>query len=154
DLFVYAAGYYQEGRITDLSPEQVEDMLNVGGRGLIFGLRALLQKQAQLPELITITSSSQWTPRQLEPMYNFVKAGAGHLTNAMAEDGRIAKTLHLAPSGMKTPFWRDDPNRDMSAMLDPEWVVDEIEKVRGKEYRYKYVRILRGPGRTEEVETR
>src|SRR5690606_18827276 len=121
DVVVYAAGYYQEGRITDLSEDQIEEMLNVGGRGLIYGLRAILKKQADLPELITITSTSQWTPRQLEPIYNFAKAGAGHFTNAMAEDGRVAKVMVAGPAGMNTAFWKHDPGRDMSAMLDPKW---------------------------------
>lgn len=154
DLFVHAAGYYQEGRITDLTDEQIEDMLNVGGRSLLYGLRALLKKQASLPELLVITSTSQWTPRQLEPLYNFVKAGAGHFANAMAEDGRVGKVLVAGPAGMNTPFWRDQPERDMSAMLDPEWVADQMLTAKGQNYKYKYIRILREPARVEEVEQR
>ncbi|HEX7963473.1 MAG TPA: SDR family oxidoreductase [Candidatus Saccharimonadales bacterium] len=154
DVLVYAAGFYQEGTITDLSEADIEKMLNVGGRGLVFGLRALLQKQAELPEFISITSSSQYVPRQLEPIYNFVKAGAGHLAASMAEDGRIAKVLHVAPSGMQTAFWRDQPSKDVSGHLDPKWVADEIDKLRKKDYRYKYVRIQRDPARVEEVETK
>ncbi len=154
DVYVYAAGYYQEGTLTDLTESQIEDMINVGGRGLIFGLRALLNKQARLPELITITSTSQWTPRKLEPIYNFVKAGVGHFTNAMAEDGRIAKVMVAGPAGMNTPFWRDDPKRDMTGMLDPEWVAEQIMEARKQNYKYKYIRILRQPARVEEVEQR
>ena len=154
DLLIHAAGYYQEGRVTDLSDKQIEEMLNVGGRSLIYGLRALLHKQADLPELIAITSTSQWTPRQLEPMYNFVKAGAGHFANAIAEDGHVAKVLVAGPAGMNTPFWRDQPDRDMSEMLDPDWVAEQIEAARTPHYKYKYIRILRQPARVEEVEIR
>jgi NAD(P)-dependent dehydrogenase (short-subunit alcohol dehydrogenase family) len=153
DVFVYAAGFYQEGRITDLSEKEIETMLNVGGRGMLFGLRALLQKQAELPEFISVTSSSQYVARQLEPVYNFVKAGAGHFAASMAEDGRIAKVLHVAPSGMQTAFWRDKPSKDVSGYLDPKWVAAEIDKLRKKDYRYKYVRVQRDPARIEEVET-
>lgn len=154
DLFIHAAGYYQEGRVTDLTDKQIEEMLNVGGRSLIYGLRALLQNQADLPELITITSTSQWVPRQYEPIYNFVKAGGGHFANAMAEDGRVGKVLVAGPAGMNTPFWRDQPGRDMNDMLDPEWVAQQIEAARKPQYKYKYIRILRQPARVEEVETR
>lgn len=154
DLFVHAAGYYQEGRITDLTDEQIEDMLNVGGRSLLYGLRALLKKQGTLPELIVITSTSQWTPRQLEPLYNFVKAGAGHFANAMAEDGRVGKVLVAGPAGMNTPFWRDQPGRDMGEMLDPEWVADQMLAANGQNYKYKYIRILRQPARVEEIDQR
>lgn len=154
DLFVHAAGYYQEGRITDLTDEQIEDMLNVGGRSLLYGTRALLKKQTALSELVVVTSTSQWTPRQLEPLYNFVKAGAGHFANAMAEDGRVGKVLVAGPAGMNTPFWRDQPERDMSAMLDPDWVADQILAANKQNYKYKYIRILREPARVEEVEQR
>lgn len=154
DLVVYAAGYYQEGRVTDLSVTQIEDMINVGGRGLLYGLRAILNAQGSLPELITITSTSQWIPRQLEPIYNFVKAGAGHFTNALAEDGRIQKVMVAGPAGMNTAFWKHQPDRDMSDMLDPDWVAEQIMKSRAKKYKYKNIRILRAPARVEEVEER
>src|SRR5690349_969333 len=42
---VYAAGFYQDGTVTDLSEGQIEAMLDVGGRGLIYITRAILNKQ-------------------------------------------------------------------------------------------------------------
>lgn len=154
NTLIYAAGYYQQGTITDLTDEQIEEMINVGGRGLIYTVKSILTKQESLPELITITSTSQWTPRKLEPIYNFVKAGAGHFTNSMAEDGRVAKVLVAGPAGMKTDFWEDQPEKDTSTMLDPGWVAEKIMDVRQENYQYKYIRILRDPARIEEVETR
>jgi short-subunit dehydrogenase len=152
---VYAAGYFQEGRITDLSVEQIEEMIDVGGRGLIYFVRELLDKQAGLEELITITSTSGWTPRQKEPVYNFVKAGSGNLSNGLAEDGRIGKVLVAGPAGMATNFWENNP-RDMSAMLDPAWVAGQIMDLRGAEgeYVYRFAKIMREPARVEIVETR
>lgn len=153
DVFIYAAGYFQESRITDLTDEQIEEMIDVGGRGLIYFVRDILKKQGSLKELITITSTSAWTPRQKEPIYNFVKAGAGHLSNGLAEDGRISKVLVAGPAGMKTNFWENNP-RDMSAMLDPEWVAEEIMKLRNDEYKFRFAKIMRDPPRVETVETR
>jgi enoyl-[acyl-carrier-protein] reductase (NADH) len=40
DLFVYAAGFYQQDTITDLQDAQIEEMLNVCGRGLIYSLKS------------------------------------------------------------------------------------------------------------------
>lgn len=153
DTLVYAAGYFQEGRVTDLSDEQIEEMIDVGGRGLIYFVREILKKQDNLKELITITSTSGWTPRQKEPIYNFVKAGAGHLSNGLAEDGRISKVLVAGPAGMATNFWENNP-RDMSTMLDPKWVADEIMKLREDNYIYRFAKIMREPARVEIVETR
>lgn len=154
NCLVYAAGFYQEGRVTDLSPKDIEDMIDVGGRALIYFAKALLSKQGQLDELITITSTSQWTPRKLEPVYNFVKAGAGHFTNSLAEDGRIKKVLVVGPSGMKTDFWRAIDHPEWEKFLEPTWVAKQVDKSRSSNYRYKYVRILRDPARIEEVEKR
>lgn len=154
DRLIYAAGYFQEGRITDLTERQIEEMISVGGRGLIYFMKSLLAKQDQLTELITITSTSQWTPRQKEPVYNFAKAGAAHFSNAMAEDGRVAKVLVAGPAGMRTEFWEGIERDDLDEMLDPAWVADQVIDLAKGEYRYRFAHILRQPARVEIIETR
>lgn len=154
DRLVYAAGFYQEGRVTDLSAEQIENMVQVAGTGLIYFMRSLLRKQGRLDELVTITSTSQWTPRQKEPIYNFAKAGIGHFSNAMAEDGRVGKVLVVGPAGMRTVFWDDVKRHDLDKMLDKAWVAEQIIKALSGKYTYKFIRVLRQPTRVEEAERR
>lgn len=154
DTLVYAAGYFQEGRVTDLKEQEIEQMIDVGGRGLIYFTKSILDKQGSLNELITITSTSQWTPRKLEPIYNFAKAGAAHFSNAMAEDGRIGKVLVVGPAGMDTAFWDNVERDDIDKMLDPTWVAGEVMRLRQGDYRYRLAKILREPPRTEIIETR
>jgi len=151
---IYAAGYFQDGRVTDLSAEQIEEMIDVGGRGLIYATKEILAKQAGLDELVTITSTSQWTPREREPIYNFVKAGAAHFSNAMAEDGRISKVLVAGPAGMDTAFWDGVARDDSAQLLSPEWVASEVMALREGEYKYRFAKILREPARVEIIETR
>lgn len=151
---MYAAGYFQNGRVTDLTEEQVEEMIDVGGRGLIYFVKAILEKQDVLTELIAITSTSQWVPRQYEPIYNFTKAGAAHFSNAMAEDGRVKQVLVVGPAGIKTAFWEGVERDDLERMLDPNWVAKEIMELRKDSYRYRFAKILREPARAEIVETR
>ncbi len=153
NTLIYAAGYFQEGRVTDLTEKQIEEMIDVGGRGLIYAVQAVLAKQGKLDELITITSTSQWTPRKLEPIYNFAKAGAAHFSNAMAEDGRVSKVLVAGPAGMDTAFW-EGTDHDVRTMLDPAWVAEEVMKLRDDEYKYRFAKIMREPARVEVVETR
>jgi len=129
---VYAPGFYQEGHIDEIGDDEVDRMLNVCQRGLIFTVKKLLEKQGELPELVTITSTSQWTPRELEPVYNAAKAAAGHFSNAISLDPRVGKTLVAAPSGMATPFW-DEDGRDTSHMMQPEWVAYQIQQLRSGE---------------------
>lgn len=154
DRLVYAAGYFQEGRITDLSDAEIEEMIDVGGRGLIYFVRSLLAKQDKLAELITITSTSQWTPRQKEPVYNFAKAGAAHFSNGIAEDGRVAKVLVAGPAGMRTEFWEGVERDDLDEMLDPVWVADQIVDLASEDYKYRFAKVLRQPARVEIIETR
>ncbi len=142
---VYAAGFYQEGRITELSDEHVDAMLDVGGRGLIFFAKKLLEKQGSLEELITVTSTSQWTPREREPVYNFVKAGAGHYSHGQSLDPHIGKTLVVGPSGMATEFW-SGTKKDTSKMMRPEWVAARIMELRKRDDKYIFAKILGANG--------
>lgn len=157
DSLVYAAGFYQEGHVDELSDEEADKMLDVCARGLLFFTKKLLEKQGYLNELVTITSTSQWTPRELEPVYNMAKAGAAHFSQALSLDGRVDKTLVVGPSGMATKFW-DNDGRDTSSMMNPAWVAEEIASLRTADYSYRFAKILGkyqdSPDRVEITETR
>jgi NAD(P)-dependent dehydrogenase (short-subunit alcohol dehydrogenase family) len=153
DLVVHAAGFFQEGTISDLTDADIAKMERVGLLAPAMLLARLLRKQNKLSGFIAITSTSQWTPRLLEPMYTAVKAGLGMLANSISLDERVGKVLVLGPAGMRTRFWEKD-GRDTSDMLDPEWVATEIMELWGEDFNYKFVRALRNPARVEIVETR
>lgn len=157
DSLIYTAGFYQEGRITDLDDEAIETMMNVGGRALIYFSRELLRKQDELDEVVTMTSTSQFTPRELEPVYNFVKAGVGHFTNALSLDSRVEKARVIAPGGMDTDFW-EGSGKNTSDMLDPGWVADQVMELRREAARYVFAKIPRASSGTSEhveiIETR
>jgi NAD(P)-dependent dehydrogenase (short-subunit alcohol dehydrogenase family) len=153
DLLVYAAGFFQEGTISDLSDSDIEKMDRVGLLAPAMLLQRILKKQDKLPGFIAITSTSQWTPRKLEPVYTAVKAGLGMMANSLSQDERVGKVMIAGPAGMNTRFWEHAP-RDMSVMLDPKWVAEAILKEWGKPFSYKFARFLRGPARVEVVETR
>jgi NAD(P)-dependent dehydrogenase (short-subunit alcohol dehydrogenase family) len=153
DLVVYAAGFFQEGTISDLSDSDLEKMNRVGLLAPAMILQRILNRQSKLPGFIAITSTSQWTPRLLEPMYTAVKAGLGMLANSISLDERVGKVLVLGPAGMRTRFWEED-GRDTGDMLDPEWVAVETMKLWNGNFEYKFARALRNPARIEIVETR
>ena len=145
---VYAPGYYQEGTITDLTEDEIVDMVQVCGLSFIFATRAILNKQAKLDQCTVITSSSQWTARKLEPIYNFAKAGVGHFAHALSMDERVGKLLVAGPTGTKTAF-HNGRNVDMSTYHEPEWVAQQIFDQSQDEYRYKFIKILRDPAKVE-----
>lgn len=148
DRLVYAPGFYQEGTVTDISESDIVDMVQVCGTGFIFAARAVLEAQAQLSECIVITSSSQWTPRKLEPIYNFAKAGVAHFAHALSLDERVSKLMVAGPTGTKTAF-HADRDVDMSTYHKPEWVAEQIYEQSQEQYRYKFIKILRDPAQVE-----
>jgi NAD(P)-dependent dehydrogenase (short-subunit alcohol dehydrogenase family) len=150
---VYNPGFYQEGRIDELADEQIMDMITVGFLGASYLMQRIMRAQRRLEQFIAVTSTSQWTPRELEPVYTGVKAALGMFANSLSLDPRIQKTLVVGPSGMKTDFWKGT-NKDTSGMLEPAWVAEKIVELLEGNFKYKYARILRGPERVEIVETR
>lgn len=153
DILVYAAGFFQEGTISDLSDSDILKMSQVGLVAPAMLLAKLLRKQNKLSGFIAITSTSQWIPRLLEPMYTGVKAGLGMLANSLSLDENIGKVLVVGPAGMSTRFW-DKDGRDTSDMLDPKWVATKTLKLWEKDFEYKYARALREPHRIEIIEIR
>src|SRR3990167_9747368 len=150
DSLHYVAGLYPPGAITDLPPEQIDASLSVGGRGLMFFVRSLLAKQGKLRELMTVTSTVQYEPRRGLVVFNFIKAGEGHFSNGMAEDGRINKVLVVAPSVMRE---HDDKEADKD-FLDKVWVAQTIIKELQKDFKFKALKLLHKPTRVKVVETR
>ncbi len=153
DVLIYAAGFYQEGNISDVSDDGILEMTSVGFVAPAMLLQRIMKKQDTLANFIAITSTSQWTPRLLEPIYNGTKAGLGMLGNSVSLDERIGKVMVAGPAGMATRFWEKSP-RDMTTMLDPKWVAEQISDQYTEEFKYKFIKILRGPARVEVVEKR
>lgn len=153
NTLIYAAGFYQEGHLADLDEEQIVLMMNVGLVAPTLLVRALQLANSTPLKVMLITSSSQYTPREMEPTYTAAKAGLGMLGASLGLDPTLGKVLVVAPGGMKTPFWRDQ-DKDQSAYLDPNWVADQIIDVSGGPFKYRFVKIHRDPPKVEVVETR
>lgn len=152
NTIVYSAGYSQEGLIHTLSEEDIVKMVNVGLLAPMLLVKKLKRNPGAPLKVILITSSSQYTPRKLEPVYTAVKAGLGMLGNSLGSDPELGKVCVFAPSGMDTPFWKD--GRDVSGYLDSSWVADQMIELSGGPFKYKYAQILRNPQRVEVIETR
>jgi NAD(P)-dependent dehydrogenase (short-subunit alcohol dehydrogenase family) len=150
---VYAAGYYQDGYMGELSPEDIEKMTRVGLL-LPAKLVASILKESEIPQFVAITSTSQWVPRAREPLYCAAKAGLAHLAHSLSFDPKVGKVLVAAPSGMKTRFW-EHTDKDTSDMMDPTWVASLIMESLAEKYAYRFIKIHRDvlPGWVEIVKT-
>lgn len=152
DLFIYATGYNQSAQIDQLSNSEIAEMVNVGLYTPAILVQKLKKAQSQPLELIFITSSSQYTPRENEPMYTATKAGLGMLGASLSYDSSLGKLMVVAPSGIKTPFWNS--SKDVSEYLEPQWVAEQIGDLFKGIFKYRYTRIIRSPARVEIIETR
>lgn len=163
DLFIHSAGFYQEGRIDELSEDDMNNIFSVCQKSAQVFLGQILKKQNELPGFIAITSTSQWTPRLKEPAYTGVKSALAMVAESVSLDERVGKVLVAAPGGMATAFRRNRPREDFdsSTLLDPSWVAEKIVEFYenkydpfGSHFEFRFVKILREQPRVEIEETR
>lgn len=152
NTLIYTAGFYQSGHLDELSDEQIIEMTNIGLLAPALMIKRLKNNPGKPLKVMLITSSSQYTPRELEPMYTATKAGLGMLGASLSLDNEIGKVLVVAPSGIKTPFWSKD--KDTSDYLEPRWVAEQIVELSSGPFKYRYAKITRNPARAEIIETR
>lgn len=153
DLVVFCAAFYEQGHLDELGDAHIEATLHISLTAPALFLNRMLQKQGGLSGVIAITSTSQWTPREKEPIYSASKAGLAMLMNSASLDPRIKKVLVAGPAGMQTPFW-EGTGKDQTSLLSPEWVGEQILALWNGVFRFRLVRILRSPSRVEVLESR
>lgn len=153
DLFIYAAGFCQWATTAKLAKEDIDLMISTGLTAPIYTLQTILKNQDKLEFFVPITSTSEWTPREYEPVYTAVKSGLGMYAKSVALDAVVEKVLVAGPAGMKTAFW-DNTDMDTSTMLEPDWVADQIIEQMQDSYSFRHVRILREPPRLQVDESR
>lgn len=153
DSFIYAAGFCQWATTAKLTKSDIDLMINVGLTAPIYALQTILKIQGGLKLFVPITSTSEWTPREYEPVYTAVKSGLGMYGRSVALDGAIEKVLVAGPAGMKTAFW-ENSDMDTSSMLEAEWVAKQIIEHMEESYNFRHMKILRQPPRVEVTETK
>ncbi len=152
NTLIYVAGFRQRGTIDEIDDAAIATMINVGLQTPALLIQRLKNTLPTPLKVMLVTSSSQYTPRENEPVYCAVKAGLGMLGAAIVRDKAIGKVLVAAPSGINTNFWAGS-NEDTSTMLDAKWVSDAIVELSSGAFKYKYAKILRNPARIEIQET-
>ena len=147
DLLIYAAGFYQDGAISDLEDGDITATINIKLTAPAMMLQKILRKQKKLSGFIAITSTSQSIPRLREPVYAAANAGLCMLARSVSLDKRVAKTLVTAPAGMKTNFWKGKTRKGV--LLEPRWVAEQILDLYKGKFVYKQALILREPTRVK-----
>lgn len=151
NTLIYAAGFCQRGHIDALDDVQLQTMSNVGLLAPMMLVQRLKHSLDTPLKVMLITSTSQFTARELEPAYCATKAGLGMLGACLVKDMAIGKVLVAAPAGTHTSFWRSS-DQDCTDMLDASWVSEQIVELSSGAFKYKYAHILRQPARVEVIE--
>ena len=146
NTLIYSAGYCQRAHIDELSDTNIMQMANVGLVAPMLLVQRLKNNLDTPLKVMLITSSSQYTPREMESVYCATKAGLGMLGASLVLDKKIGKVLVVAPSGMKSTFWRES-DIDVSGMLETHWVAEKIVELSSGKFKYKFAKILRNPER-------
>ncbi|WP_109314305.1 SDR family NAD(P)-dependent oxidoreductase [Pseudovibrio ascidiaceicola] len=149
---IYAAGFLQRGHIDELADAELGTMVNVGLLAPMMLIQRLKRRSDHPLKIMLITSSSQYTPRELEPAYCATKSALGMLGASLVRDKDLGKVLVAAPSGIRTAFWANT-DEDTDTMLCPSWVSQQIVDLSSGSFKYKFAKILRDPARVEIVET-
>ncbi|MFK8075697.1 MAG: SDR family NAD(P)-dependent oxidoreductase [Granulosicoccus sp.] len=146
NTLIYSAGYCQRSRIDELSDADIGQMTNVGLLAPMLLIKRLKNNLDTPLKVMLLTSSSQYTAREMESVYCATKAGLGMFGTSLVLDREIGKVLVAAPSGMNSTFWRDS-DVDVSEMLDTRWVADKVVELSSGKFKYKFAKILRNPER-------
>lgn len=149
---VYGPSYFREGRVTELSIGQIKHINTACSEGLMVFVKKLLHKQEQLPELITITSTSPYTPQGHAPVYSAASSAAAMYSNAMEMDPDVGKVLVADPMEFVTHITNNGEGDERVSCISD--VAEKIMETRQQEYRYKSIKVSGNPIRVEEVEER
>ena len=144
DVLVLDAGYYVEGSLAEIAPDDFERNMLVNCHSAHYMVSALipLLKLSSKPRIIIIGSTAAYEPYPLVPTYGIAKWGlrgyAINLRRELMQDG-IGVTL-LSPGGTLTDMWAGTdlpPGRLLdptdiaklvaaSLLLSPQAVVEEL----------------------------
>ena len=146
NTLIYSAGFCQRSHIDELTDADIMQMTNTGLLAPMLLVQRLKNNLDTPLKVMLVTSSSQYTARETESVYCATKAGLGMFGASLVLDKAIGKVLVVAPSGMKSTFWRNS-DVDTSGMLETQWVAEQIVELSSGQFKYKFAKILRNPER-------
>lgn len=93
ETLTYIASPLLPGHLMDLDAKCIGEAIDREGKGLIYFVKNLLEKQKTLEGLVTIISFYDQAPGRINPVSNFIKSGMVSFSEAISEDGRIGKVM-------------------------------------------------------------
>ena len=134
DVVVANAGVGAYGPFLELSPEHLEEMIDVNLKGTLYAVRAALPHLLESPEADIITLASEAGRRGLpyEAAYCASKFGQVGFTRALDHElrERGVRCTNVCPGGVATDFALDDgrgrPHEALAGMMSAEDVAEVV----------------------------
>jgi 3-oxoacyl-[acyl-carrier protein] reductase len=133
DILVANAGVGAYGPILELSPEHLEEMIDVNLKGTIYAVRAALPHLLESGEADVVTLASEAGRRGFpgEAVYCASKFGQVGLTRAL--DGELrergVRCTNVCPGGVATDFALDDGRGRSSEVLPGMMSAEDVAEV-------------------------
>lgn len=109
DVLLNVAGIWLEGQVSDNSPEEITNIIEVNFRGVIYATKAFLPllDKAQEAHILNIVSTSGLRGRDNQAVYAATKAGVHGFTESLKVDleKTKVKVSGFYPGGMQTKLF-------------------------------------------------
>ena len=148
DVMINNAGLAVYGPVEQITPEQIDAMVDTNLKGLIFGCQAAYDamREAGSGHIVNISSIAGRLHLKNEAVYSATKWGVNGFTGALRLEGRRhgIKVTDVSPGGIATPFWDEQESPPFSSR-----VVPQRDFMRPEEVAQTVVQVLKGsPGYT------
>ena len=117
DGMVNNAAWVRYQPLAEIAPETVERMLNIGFKGIIWGMQAAAERMAGPGSIVNIASAAGLRSTPGSVVYSGIKAGVMGMTRAAAVDlgARGIRVNAIAPSATPTEGTMRNRNADRDA---------------------------------------
>jgi len=130
DVFINCVGIGLEEKLDQSSEEKIKDVIATNLTGAILVNREVFKRmiRQESGHIINVSSTSGKKARALETVYCATKWGLAGFSESLRleakEHGIRVSTIY--PGGMKTPFYTDNPEKDIAEFMDPKYVAELI----------------------------
>jgi len=132
DGLINCLGHLKVKQLGALSSEEIDEMIDINLKGIIFSCKYALVKQKG--HIINIASSAFFRGRKEISIYSSSKAGVVNFTQALAEERPDLYINAAIPQRTNTAMRRDNfPGEDPSTLLNPQQVAHQIIALLKKE---------------------
>lgn len=130
DVLINCAGVGLERNLEASTDMEINNVIKTNLLGVIFVSREVYKRMLRQNKgyIINISSTSGKKARDGETVYCASKWGLAGFTESLRLEGQKhnIRVTTVFPGGMKTDFYNNNPNKDISGFMNPKYVAEQI----------------------------